>query len=151
MLYDSIDSSESEIRLIELDQSGPAPKWKLSTVSLKENRAFTALSYMWGDPHITENITLNDRNFAVTTNLAAALGYVHHHWATQLPSRDSKSFRLWVDAICINQQDVAERNAQVPLMCAIYSSAELVISWLGHSDDRVCLAIDTIELLAQKL
>jgi hypothetical protein len=31
---------------------------------------------------------------------------------------------IWVDAICFNQDDIEERNAQVKLMTRIYSNAE---------------------------
>jgi hypothetical protein len=40
---------------------------------------------------------------------------------------------LWVDAICINQDDIAERGHQVPLMRKIYSNAMQVVIWLKSS------------------
>jgi hypothetical protein len=39
-----------------------------------------------------------------------------------------------VDAICVNQNDIDERNNQVPLMGTLYSGAEKVIIWLGEAD-----------------
>lgn len=41
---------------------------------------------------------------------------------------------LWVDAICIDQRRVMERNHQVPLMRDIYSQATRVLVWLGDHD-----------------
>lgn len=42
---------------------------------------------------------------------------------------------LWIDAICINQADLDERNGQVRIMPEIYSKASCVIVWLGHDKD----------------
>lgn len=38
---------------------------------------------------------------------------------------------LWIDAICINQHDLAEKARQIPLMTRIYSTAARVLVWLG--------------------
>lgn len=42
---------------------------------------------------------------------------------------------LWVDALCIDQSHISEKNIQVPLMGLIYSYAELVLVWLGPQAD----------------
>ena len=39
--------------------------------------------------------------------------------------------RLWIDAICINQEDFLERNQQIRLMCSIYSRCKRLLVWLG--------------------
>jgi hypothetical protein len=44
---------------------------------------------------------------------------------------------LWIHAVCINQPDVAERDAQVKIMVSIYQSAKEVLVWLGP-DSEVC-------------
>ena len=41
---------------------------------------------------------------------------------------------LWIDAICINQSDIQERNAQVRQMLDIYKSATRMVVWLGEGD-----------------
>lgn len=54
--------------------------------------------------------------------------------------------RLWVDALCINQDDIPERNHQVTQMALIYSNARQVISWLGEiDDDRLDLALNFVQ------
>ena len=45
-------------------------------------------------------------------------------------------FDLWIDSLCINQNDIAERNAQVALMATIYASATSVVAWLGPDDQE---------------
>jgi len=44
---------------------------------------------------------------------------------------------LWIDALCINQQSIEERNHQVLLMGKIYAGARKVIVWLGHGDTAI--------------
>lgn len=55
---------------------------------------------------------------------------------------------LWSDALCIKQNDVAERQSQVRLMGAVYGNAKYVLCWLvpfndqdGDSESRARLAI----------
>jgi len=52
---------------------------------------------------------------------------------------------FWIGAICINQDDLAERNSQVNLMYAIYSGAKVVKAWIDEADANSDAAIDTIE------
>lgn len=96
---------------------------------MKSVASYKALSYVWGDPQVTEKIMINGNVFFATTNLAAALKqFRHHHY---------RGF-IWADAICINQSDLIERSEQVLLMYSIYSLAAEVVAWLGPevSDSR---------------
>ncbi|EKG14221.1 Heterokaryon incompatibility [Macrophomina phaseolina MS6] len=44
--------------------------------------------------------------------------------------------RLWIDAVCINQEDNSEKNHQVPLMTKIYAEADRVLIYLGdHAEN----------------
>jgi hypothetical protein len=52
-----------------------------------------------------------------------------------------------VDAICINQDDLAERSAEVLEMGSIYSRAEQVVVWLGPSSKDSRLAVETLKKL----
>jgi hypothetical protein len=55
---------------------------------------------------------------------------------------------LWIDALCINQADTAERNAQVQRMGALYARADRVLAWLGAEDDDSDLAMDAMRDLS---
>ncbi|ENH70932.1 Heterokaryon incompatibility protein 6, OR allele [Fusarium oxysporum f. sp. cubense race 1] len=102
---------------------------KLKTLNLLEDKVdYEALSYAWGSSEDKATITVNETTLQVTRNLTDALTYLRH---------DSKLRSLWIDAICINQSDVDERNSQVRAMGRIYSSASCVISWLGLKDDPI--------------
>ncbi|KAJ6440201.1 ankyrin and HET domain-containingprotein [Purpureocillium lavendulum] len=58
---------------------------------------------------------------------------------------------IWADAICINQDDVDEKSAQVTMMDRIYSDASYVIAWLGPPDEHTEVAIQTLTTLRSHL
>ncbi|GJC82546.1 heterokaryon incompatibility protein 6, OR allele [Colletotrichum liriopes] len=146
-LYQPLDPAKSEIRVLEYVSFLGQSSLNLSVVSLNANPPFTALSYVWGDASVTEPIILNGKEFGATKNLFDALQRLQDHWIDAFPGRHPQTFRIWVDALCINQQDVAERNQQVQLMRQIYSTAELVFSWFGPDDEDIGLAFDTVNLV----
>ncbi|KAF7553049.1 hypothetical protein G7Z17_g3901 [Cylindrodendrum hubeiense] len=88
---------------------------------------YEALSYTWGTKPATKTIKINGEPFLVRNNLYSAL----QHLQLKTPRT------LWVDAICINQDDISERNWQVSLMAFVYTRAERVLAWLGPSPGRL--------------
>jgi hypothetical protein len=143
-IYQPLQASKSEIRLIDISD---AQSYRLIHASLLDPPPYSALSYVWGDPSVTEDIILEGVAFPVTNNLAAALKHAKFHCIHHYHDRDPATFRLWADAICINQDDIAERNNQVQHMAAIYSSADIVIAWLGASTRVIELAFKTFEVI----
>jgi Heterokaryon incompatibility protein (HET) len=89
--------------------------------------SYESVSYSWGDRFHNKNIHLNSHPFTVTSNLESALRHLRHEKPGSLR-------RLWVDAICINQEDYQERSQQVRQMYHIYNQAEQVIVWLGDAN-----------------
>ncbi|KAK7422721.1 hypothetical protein QQX98_001509 [Neonectria punicea] len=90
---------------------------------------FAALSYVWGTDHAGK-IIVNGQETTVTKNLEEAL----HELRTD-KGRFAHNYRLWVDALCINQLDEDETAQQISRMREIYSQAWAVIAWLGPADD----------------
>lgn len=134
--YTPLDPLKSEIRLLEIS----AEAISMVVCSLLDGPNYRALSYVWGDPSITEIILVNGNSFRATANLASALHSVRHE-------ASDGSIRLWADAICINQNDLDEKGQQVQLMGDIYRQASVVLSWLG-CDPQICLALDAIDLIS---
>jgi len=108
---------------------------------------YTCLSYQWrmGSGDSTRQIQVNGRSYHVQENLYDFLR-VASTWsagsdAASTPKLDiSRCIRsLWIDALCIDQEDMAERNHQVQQMGWIYSNARHVISWLGCRPDIASL------------
>jgi hypothetical protein len=77
---------------------------------------------------------------AVTENLHAVL--------LRLQDRSLKRI-LWIDATCINQENLEERGQQVQLMAKIYSKATRVLVWLGETADNSDTALETIRIAAE--
>ena len=91
-------------------------------------RSFEALSYVWGSQEDLKQITCNNVSLSVTKNLFEAL--------MALREGDDEDRYLWVDAICINQNNSAEKAVQVRNMLTIYEKAVRVIAWLGRLSNR---------------
>jgi hypothetical protein len=85
---------------------------------------YTAISYTWGSPEETKTITINGMPVTVGKNLAAALDCL----------RSNPMCKIWIDAVCINQDDVDERNAQVMRIRQIFSQSMAVTIWLGEDE-----------------
>lgn len=79
---------------------------------------YTTLSYMWGDAAETRPIVVNGCVMQITANL----NDFSRSYATSKQS-SLKRMGLWIDAICINQGDINERNDEVSRMGDIYSCA----------------------------
>jgi hypothetical protein len=94
----------------------------LSRASLLGQPEFVAVSYTWGDPVNTHEIICEGASFHVTSNLKAILLELR---------RKSRRVRLWIDAICINQSDIVEKEQQILLMRKIYEAASRVVVCLG--------------------
>ena len=101
---------------------------------------YEALSYTWGDAakKVPLKVNQSEEPELVTTNLYSAL------LSLRLETRDRP---LWVDALCINQNDIEERNNQVQRMQSLYQRATRTLVWLGEADDTSGLAFRLLERL----
>jgi hypothetical protein len=122
-----LDLNCKSFRLVEILPSGPSEtiRCRLETFTMPPNcPSYIALSYMWGSNERYADIELNGVLFPVGLTLWTFLNRMRLNASYQ---------KFWIDAICINQKDVNERNHQVKMMQHIYSSAESVSIWLGES------------------
>lgn len=103
--------------------------------------AFNALSYVWGKRSEVTNIVINSKPVAVTCNLESALRHLRDWHAGE-----TGGLPIWVDAVCINQDDVDERSEQVGMMGTIYRRASRVLSWLGEGNQDTDWAIPLLRL-----
>ncbi|KAK6069176.1 hypothetical protein SCUP234_10824 [Seiridium cupressi] len=110
----------------------------------------TALSYVWGQDNAQELLLVRDprpnsrsnewRILRIRPLLAEALRHLGY---------TDKPRTLWIDAICINQDDTEERNKQVHRMGEIYSLAHRVVAWLGPSTPDSQYALETMDGFAE--
>lgn len=95
---------------------------------------YSALSYTWGHPvlenfkdDMSHTVICSGKRMPIGLNLNDALQHIY-------VESDIAPPLLWVDAVCINQSDLAERAQQVSLMTSIYSNTSNVVVWLGKDD-----------------
>jgi hypothetical protein len=84
---------------------------------------YQQLYYQTGGPRPPGQITCDDVELTIGGELYAALSRLR---------KTDQSLRIWVDALCINQSDIAERNKHVRMMQDIYVQASMVRVWLGE-------------------
>jgi hypothetical protein len=113
----------------------------MSSLSCRDPRnyvwdQFEALSYAWGDATPTEIIKFPDKShLPIAANLEYFLRYRRQR---------EEPVVLWIDAICINQQDREERSRQVQVMGQIYLLSSHLCIWLGCPSDDSSLAMSVL-------
>ncbi|KAF1841543.1 WD40 repeat-like protein [Cucurbitaria berberidis CBS 394.84] len=104
---------------------------------------YTALSYVWGAPIFDQAISIEPGFIKITSSLASALRHLRSI---------ENSVILWIDQICMNQPDIAEKVQQIPLMGKIYTNATNTLIWLGDDEDSSSvLAFETMENVHARL
>lgn len=106
--------------------------------SANRTHLYEALSYVWGDPH-RKTIYINNIPFGVTLNLYGALLHLRNHALSRV---------VWIDAICIDQENLKEKEQQIQFMAKIYAQASRVIVWLGKTADDSDIAFEAIQIAA---
>lgn len=112
----------------------------LEIADIEHARPFEALSYVWGRDISDIPLLCDNANLIITVNLDRALR--HLRWPDQ-------PRRLWVDAVCINQESLEERSRQVQYMRLIYTNAFGVVAWLGLKTPGVEQAFEFASNIAQ--
>lgn len=123
--YDNLDPSIHEIRLVTILPGSWRSKIRceVHAVSLDTKPKYETLSYVWGDASHQCPILIGDKIFWATINLWMALRRLRTPHEPRV---------MWIDAICINQQDDQEKSHQVAMMKDIYHSCQRAILWLGE-------------------
>lgn len=140
--HQALDNSKKELRLFQFlppeEDDDPGEIWcqlehyefdielTAPRTSSSVTEWYTAISYAWGSPSPTHEIIVNGRPFLIRANL--------YDCFLALQARGHWDELYWVDQLCIDQENIAERNHQVSLMGMIFSKADLVLAWLGIPD-----------------
>jgi hypothetical protein len=116
------DTDDSRLLHIQPGRKRDKIKCTLSPVSFASKPAYKALSYTWGTNIKTHIIECDGKLFPVTANLYSALQHFREK---------SQVCTIWVDAICIDQENIPEQTQQVRNMKRVYASASQAVIWLG--------------------
>ncbi|KAI3318568.1 HET-domain-containing protein [Xylariaceae sp. AK1471] len=112
---------------------------------------YQALSYTWGDPEFPRSlhvISRGDDDGAVHATPAGIINITENLYSALQNLRElDKTLVLWVDAVCIDQGNILERNSQVGNIPQTYAGAASVLVWLGTDDfqhnGRLCFSFFT--------
>lgn len=115
-------------------------RWQKIDRDDKRPGNYVAMSYTWGDSDDRVQIWIDDNSVQVTRNLEQGLRQF----------RELEPFKegtwMWVDAVCIDQTNIRERDEQVKMMSAIYQQAGNIVVWLGPADETSAEAIDYLHV-----
>lgn len=133
------------IRVLDLHRDTKDPseplRGTLRVVDLRQCPRFAALSYVWGEySEIPNTIRCGSHEFPITKNCDDALRSLRGFYGP---------ITIWVDAICINQQDEEEKTNQIHLMEEIYTWAHTVYAWLGEGSQGTDRAMRCLELASR--
>lgn len=136
--FPKLDHETDQIRLFKLEHGGPLDELvgSFDTFLIPDAPPFRALSYeRWNDTEeykVYIDSGFNDSGFInVRVNLYM---FLTGHRANM--NTNGSSEYLWIDQLCINQEDDSEKGHQVGRMSAIFSKADEVIAWLGPDYER---------------
>lgn len=144
--YESLGRTRKCIRLLEVlrEGDGQAIRCKLRAYATESAPRYVALSYTWDRDDSFAYIECNGMHMRVGKNVSDVLALY------QFRAKDpEKGGLIWIDAICINQADIGERNHQVDQMREIYSGATQVIVWLGHVVKDAAAAFNLSRILEE--
>lgn len=143
-------SSPRSIRLLKWEQRTDVDAidrvHQLVQVSLEDAPPYEALSYAWGSLDFRPGVKIEDGYVFVTRNCFDALRHLPRTiWKENkniLSWFEGQARYIWIDAICINQEDIEERNQQVSIMSETYCKAERVLVWLERTSVDPDLSLD---------
>ncbi|KIW04037.1 uncharacterized protein PV09_04859 [Verruconis gallopava] len=153
-VYTPLDPSCQQIRLFKVtlnvqgELEGHLKHFRLEEVSqFTESKhgnnasiVFRPLSYTWGPSAPCFEITVDGKAFFVRHNL-----YNFLHILVQ----ECQDEYFWIDQICINQEDLPERNKLVNVMSDVYKDANVFV-WLDGLGPSTENAFDEIETWAER-
>ncbi|KAI0141715.1 heterokaryon incompatibility protein-domain-containing protein [Xylariaceae sp. FL1272] len=136
--HDQLPDPANHIRLLQIKHVSDSPdvtlgdrtdlECEMTTWSTATAPAYRAISYTWGDPKDTVWIRVNGKSMLVRQNCQYALRQVHSHCAART--------YIWIDSVCIQQDDDDEKGHQVAMVGTIFQRAELVFACIGAHDEH---------------
>jgi hypothetical protein len=139
-VYEPLDHEADSIRVLEVlpGSNSSLIQCRMRHTTIKETR-YTCLSYTWQPSSPEREISVNGYSLVVGDNLYQFLS------AFRTYQGQNSNRSLWIDAICMNQSDLTEKNHQVRQMGAIFQKAAEVLVWLGLLKDDMLLFLEGLD------
>ena len=146
--YRSLPDKGTHIRLLRFRAGNVEPNelhCELVVFEITDTPAYVAISYTWGSSLLEATVHIEDRIKFVRRNCYDALKQIREH-------TESLGIEyVWIDSLCINQDDIGEKNAQVQLMGSIFARAHYVCACIGPEADESALVMETLATLKPEL
>lgn len=131
-IYRPLCTELNQFRLLTI-LPGKAPaivRCLMHTMSLDADAipTYDTVSYVWGDPHERSSVIVNRSILNVPHSTMAVLRRMR---------RMDREHVVWIDAVCVNQNDAAERSAQVASMGKLYANGVSNLIFLGDDEEQV--------------
>lgn len=133
-------------RFLSLAGRGPHPVAFLQSHPVENPPPYIAISYCWDPTSPSRGMFLDNQSVSISETVLEVLNQVMASHAVT-----GSTELLWIDQICINQDDAAEKLDQVYRMGDIYSKAEKVFVWLGPTADRSDVALENMQTTVLQL
>ena len=136
--YKALPDASQYIRLLRIDpgEGGDDLTYSLEVFKLDDTPEHAAISYTWGITEPARYVTINGSHVSVRDNCRYAM------WQNRL---HGLADYYWMDAICINQADLTEKNSHVAMMGAIYQNASVVVCCVGEVDSDLAALSESLE------
>ena len=134
--YSFAPLAHNHFRLLCVSFKKRLPVYRIRHATINNPPTFSALSYTWDDQSRSQTLYVDDGSvLKVTPNVERAMESLNVHG-------DLAPYSIWVDGVCIDQEDTRDKEAQIHLMGKIYSAASKVIVWLGPSTVQIETALE---------
>ncbi|KXT12560.1 hypothetical protein AC579_2096 [Pseudocercospora musae] len=148
-VYEPLPNPRAQIRLLKISYQGQYP-WQSSNASrfdwgkllcnltvhdIDSCPEYVAISYTWGETEQSRSIELDNKLHRIFRNCFDVLQLAHYHY---------KDWLIWIDAICIDQENSIERGDQVRLMGKIFALGKEVAACLGPSGQDADLVLGVL-------
>ena len=139
--YQPLDATRQETRILLITNIDP-PEFDFEYASMDgQVEPFDAISWCWGDTSVSKQKTITIRGHSLLVPGSA------HEVLLELCIAQKKR-RVWIDAVCIRQDDTDERSQQVAMMRTIYRKATMTLVWLGMDDGTAETSVQMIKNIA---
>jgi len=140
------------MRLLRVTRPGAVLKFDLITYPRQEAPLYRALSHAWGKQYATQSIVVGKRPIPLSPRMKKGIEMIcaSDQVGSCKRGRQTFSINLWVDTVCNNQANDAEKALQVRATSEISSDAVSVLVWLGTAADSSDCAMDSLSGLVPR-